>query len=490
MTSPIKPKPRAILSLPKSLPNKDNAASRGATGRTPHRQSPLAGKLFHQEMAAARAAEAARISELRKQAAARAETVQATKSATSSDGAARGKDSAAKKMPRRPARHASADGGDEQKQKTDRRWGKSPTSAARAGARENPVRSGFAPQGPAMAKKALAAAVSDDSPWGRATLNLRDKPPRYGGAGNATDGNATEYGSSPRAKNRKTLPPLASRENGRETSTRQPRWEKTSCAAAPSLSPAVTANADAEAGSSAVRLCKLMAARGLCSRREADLWIERGWVRVNGQVLSDLGGRVAEDAVIDIDRAAVDTQAQQVTILLHKPVGYVSGQPEDGHETAMVLLNAERQDVQVGDPAFQSWMLRGLAPAGRLDSDSSGLLVFTQDGRVAKTLIGEMSGVEKEYLVRVSGHLINDGLALLRHGLSLDGKPLKPAWVKQLNEDQLHFILREGKKRQIRRMCEQVGLKVIGLKRVRIGRVMLGGLAVGRWRFLRPGERF
>jgi 23S rRNA pseudouridine2604 synthase len=86
--------------------------------------------------------------------------------------------------------------------------------------------------------------------------------------------------------------------------------------------------------------------------------------------------------------------------------------------------------------------------------------------------------------------MIPNGLALLKHGLELDGKPLKQAWVKQLNEDQLHFILREGKKRQIRRMCELVGLNVIGLKRVRIGRVMLGDLQQGQWRFLRANESF
>jgi 23S rRNA pseudouridine2604 synthase len=86
--------------------------------------------------------------------------------------------------------------------------------------------------------------------------------------------------------------------------------------------------------------------------------------------------------------------------------------------------------------------------------------------------------------------MIEGGLDLLRHGLELDGKPLKQAWVKQLNEDQLHFILKEGKKRQIRRMCELVGLKVIGLKRVRIGRIRLGDLPMGQWRFLRSDEAF
>jgi 23S rRNA pseudouridine2604 synthase len=116
--------------------------------------------------------------------------------------------------------------------------------------------------------------------------------------------------------------------------------------------------------------------------------------------------------------------------------------------------------------------------------------VLTQDGRVARHLIGEDSTVEKEYLVRVEGELSADGLTKLNFGLSLDGVKLKPAKVSWQNEDQLRFVLREGKKRQIRRMCEMVGLHVVGLKRIRIGSVNLGKLPVGEWRYLREDERF
>jgi 23S rRNA pseudouridine2604 synthase len=139
---------------------------------------------------------------------------------------------------------------------------------------------------------------------------------------------------------------------------------------------------------------------------------------------------------------------------------------------------------------FQRQHLRGLAVAGRLDIDSTGLLVLTQDGRVARQLIGENSEVEKEYLVRVQGKLAPNGLELLNEGLSLDGKKLKRAQVRWQNDDQLQFILQEGKKRQIRRMCELVGLKVLGLKRVRIGKVKLGDLPLGQWRYLRQDESF
>ena len=139
---------------------------------------------------------------------------------------------------------------------------------------------------------------------------------------------------------------------------------------------------------------------------------------------------------------------------------------------------------------FQRGFLHGLAPAGRLDIDSTGILVLTQDGRVARHLIGEDSSVEKEYLVRVEGTLSDADLKRLNHGLSLDGEQLKPAKVSWQNEDQLRFVLREGKKRQIRRMCEMVGLFVVGLKRVRIGSVNLGKLPQGQWRYLRNNEQF
>ncbi|MBN9410389.1 MAG: rRNA pseudouridine synthase [Burkholderiales bacterium] len=248
-----------------------------------------------------------------------------------------------------------------------------------------------------------------------------------------------------------------------------------------------------------VRLNKRMAELGLCSRREADEWIERGWVRVNGQPAA-MGVKVLPSDRIEVDRRAAGEQEQRVTVLLHKPVGYVSGQAEDGHQPAITLIGA-RSHWQ-GDTSrtrFVPSQLRNLAPSGRLDIDSTGLLVLTQDGRVARQLIGEDSEVEKEYLVRVHYGAVQQDvqaafpsaqLARLRHGLSLDGKPLKRAQVDWQNPEQLRFVLTEGKKRQIRRMCEAVGLHVVGLKRVRIGRVTLGQLPMGQWRYLAPHERF
>ncbi len=237
-------------------------------------------------------------------------------------------------------------------------------------------------------------------------------------------------------------------------------------------------------------MSKVMAERGLCSRREADAIIERGWVFVDGRRVSELGVRIDPAAVIELAPEAEERQARQVTMLLHKPVGYVSGQPEPGYEPAVALIGPDNQfDVDTAQ-RFHHSQLRGLAPAGRLDIDSTGLLVLTQNGRIARQLIGEDSKIDKEYLVRVEGELDDQGLALLNHGLELDGRKLRPATVEWVNDDQLRFVLREGRKRQIRRMCELVGLRVIGLKRVRIGRVKLGDLPLGQWRFLRADERF
>ncbi|MES2500722.1 MAG: pseudouridine synthase, partial [Pseudomonadota bacterium] len=243
------------------------------------------------------------------------------------------------------------------------------------------------------------------------------------------------------------------------------------------------------------RLSKVMAERGICSRREADEWIVNGWVKVDGVIMETLGTRIKPDAEIVISGYAYEQQAEQVTILLHKPVGYVSGQAEDGYQPAIVLVHPDNEWMDDPDlnsynaKEFQRGFLHGLAPAGRLDIDSTGLLVLTQDGRIARHLIGEDSSVEKEYLVRVEGELSDADLQRLNHGLSLDGEKLKPAKVSWQNEDQLRFVLREGKKRQIRRMCEMVGLHVVGLKRVRIGSVNLGKLPPGQWRYLRSDER-
>ena len=183
------------------------------------------------------------------------------------------------------------------------------------------------------------------------------------------------------------------------------------------------------------RLSKIMAAKGLCSRREADYLIENGWARVNGQVIEELGTKVLPTVTIDLDARAKNVLGKQVTILYHKPIGVVSGQPEGRYKAAMECLGLENQADRKTSTPFQPAMLKGLAPAGRLDIDSTGLLVLTQDGRIAKQLIDANSVVDKEYLVRVEGELNDRGLEMLRYGISLDGEALKPAQVSWQNED-------------------------------------------------------
>ena len=302
-------------------------------------------------------------------------------------------------------------------------------------------------------------------------------------------------------------------------------------ARAPAHRPAIPAgqtNTAATGPNGTLRLNKRMAELGLASRREADDWIAKGWVKVNGQVAT-MGMQVQPDVRIEIHKQAQGQQANQVTILINKPLGLVSGQAEDGHEPAITLVQPHNRWAE--DNArffFHPSQLKSLVPAGRLDIDSTGLLVLTQDGRVARQLIGEDSVMEKEYLVRVAYTGVEnpaaatspaatyggkaqqlmriddedpvtsdvqsvfpkDKLQLLRHGLRLDGQALQPAKVEWQNPEQLRFVLTEGKKRQIRRMCELVGLKVVGLKRVRVGQVMLGNLPLGQWRYLAPHERF
>ncbi|MDT8997669.1 pseudouridine synthase [Paucibacter sp. APW11] len=306
------------------------------------------------------------------------------------------------------------------------------------------------------------------------------------GPGGYRDGRGEQAGHGPSERRRYDRPAGP----GEQAQAPRPRRE----------SRAIEPNAEGE------RLSKRMSELGMASRREADEWIAAGWVKVNGK-LAELGLRVGPEVHIEIDPAAHKEQAKQITILLHKPIGYVSGQAEDGYEPASVLVKSDTHWSE--DPSglkYHHGHGRGLAPAGRLDIDSTGLLVLTQDGRVAKQLIGDDSIVEKEYLVRVEylaaapaegeakpapmHQFPAEALERLNHGLELDGVQLKPAKVSWANEDQLRFVLREGRKRQIRRMCELVGLKVLALKRVRIGQVVLGKLPVGQWRYLSPWERF
>lgn len=243
---------------------------------------------------------------------------------------------------------------------------------------------------------------------------------------------------------------------------------------------------------SEIRLSKIMADRGFCSRREADAWIEKGWVFVNGERVDQLGIKFPPDVKIELSPEAKKEKKELVTIILNKPVGWVSAQPEDDYRPAIELLSPENcydpdGICRIRDPR----KLNNMAVAGRLDIDSQGLLVFTQDGAIARRIIQQDSEIEKEYLVRIPGSATPEQIDELRSGkLELDGKRLKPVQIDWIHENQFRFVLKEGKKRQIRRMCDLVGLKVVGLKRVRVGNVRLGKLPEGQWRLIGANERF
>jgi 23S rRNA pseudouridine2604 synthase len=233
------------------------------------------------------------------------------------------------------------------------------------------------------------------------------------------------------------------------------------------------------------RINKFIADEGYASRREAEVLIQKGWVLINNKTVTDLSYRVQNTDTLTLHPQAQLYLNKKKTIILNKPIGYVSAQAEDGYPPAIRLIQ-ESQFAGKGAPPKLN--LKGFAPAGRLDIDSKGLLILTQDGKVAKKIIGPESRIEKEYLVRVKGEITPSKLKQLSFGLKLDGRPLKRARISLQAPQLLNFILQEGRKRQIRRMCELVDLQVIGLKRVRIGKLKLGQLKEGHWRLLGDNE--
>lgn len=238
-------------------------------------------------------------------------------------------------------------------------------------------------------------------------------------------------------------------------------------------------------GPEPVRLNKFMGQSGLCSRREADALIADGLVAIDGAVVTDAGRRIEPGQTLTLGDRAEAALAEGMTILLHKPLGYVSGQPEPDKIPAVRLLTEANRIGEGPVPSADA----SFPPIGRLDEDSRGLLLLSTDGVVAKAVIGPESKLDKEYLVRVTGDVTEKSLKILRHGLMLDGRQLKPAYVSRMETQRLKFILREGRNRQIRRMCEMVGLEVVDLIRIRVGPIRLDNLPEGKWRVITPEER-
>ncbi len=236
------------------------------------------------------------------------------------------------------------------------------------------------------------------------------------------------------------------------------------------------------------RLSKVMSEQGLCSRREADEWIEQGWVSVNGKVVTVLGTRVAADARIEINPEASKHLAERVTILFHKAAGVEGLTEKNGRVIARTAVNAETQwDEDPSATTFQRGHLNRIVYAGSLDVKASGLVVFTQDDRVARRLIA--NDVEEEFVVQVEGEMSNAAVKRLEQGLNLNGVKLAPARVSWQSEGKLRLVLRGSRSGLVENVCTALGLKAVQFRRIRIGSVPLAKLPVGQWRYLQRGER-
>jgi 23S rRNA pseudouridine2605 synthase/23S rRNA pseudouridine2604 synthase len=223
-----------------------------------------------------------------------------------------------------------------------------------------------------------------------------------------------------------------------------------------------------------MRLQKWLAEAGVCSRRHGEALIRAGRVRVNGQVVTTLGAKAdpGQDR-IDVDGKPVVASSEMVYVLLHKPPGYVTSCSHPGQKIVLDLVDLPQR----------------LFPVGRLDKDSSGLLLLTNDGPMHHRLSHPSFDHEKEYEVTVDRPIEDGALRAMARGLPLGGVVTRPARVRRLATDRFRIVLQEGRNRQIRRMVRNVGYAVLALKRIRIAHLLLGNLAPGQWRLLTAEER-
>jgi len=232
-----------------------------------------------------------------------------------------------------------------------------------------------------------------------------------------------------------------------------------------------------------IRLAKHVAAMVPCSRREAEQYIEGGWVRVDGVVIEEPHFRVT-DQKVELDPGANTVALEPVTLLLHKPVGIAY------EEAQRLLLPANRASDDASGIRTVKRHFAQLASLVPLPSQASGLAVYSQDRRIARKLTEDALHIEQELVAEVSGQIAPEGLALLCHGLAFEGRPLPPVKVSWQSEKRLRFAVKGIPPGVVPWMCEQVGLRLTSLKRIRLGRLPMAGLAQGQWRYLHPGERF
>jgi 23S rRNA pseudouridine2604 synthase len=232
-----------------------------------------------------------------------------------------------------------------------------------------------------------------------------------------------------------------------------------------------------------LRLAKRVAALAQCSRREAEMYVEGGWVRVDGIVVEEPQFKVL-DQHVEIDPHARLEPAEPATLVLHKPAGATVDEAR-----AMISAQSHADDDASGVRLLKRHFAR-LEPMLPLPDNASGLVVFTQDWRVKRRLEEDFDRIEQELVVEVAGKLATNGLALLNHGLSFDNYALPPIKVSWQNETHLRFALKRIAPDRIARMCQAVGLQVLGMKRIRIGRISMAKLQAGQWRYLAGTDRF
>jgi 23S rRNA pseudouridine2604 synthase len=239
-----------------------------------------------------------------------------------------------------------------------------------------------------------------------------------------------------------------------------------------------------------IRLAKRVAEMIPCSRAEADKYIAGGWVSVDGEVVEEAGARVADEQEVVLHPGATLVDLAPVTILLHKPAGLNAGVDSDGEPATSCLTQDTLLLADHGKQRFLKRHLVNLTLTSPLETKASGLLIYTQDFRVARKLVDEGQRVEQEFIVEVAGTIREGGLAMLNHGLTFNGKELAPMKVSWQNETRLRFALKGVKPGQLVHMCRMVGLSVVSAKRIRVGRISMASLSVGQWRYLHEYERF
>ena len=239
-----------------------------------------------------------------------------------------------------------------------------------------------------------------------------------------------------------------------------------------------------------IRLAKRVAEQVACSRAEAERYIAGGGVSVDGVVVEDPATRVTPGQAVVLLPGASAEEAPPVTILLHKPSGMNAGVGSRGASALDCLTQETLMAGMHGAPRFLKRHLARLTLATPLETDASGLLVYTQDFRVARKLIDDGERVEHEFVVDVAGAIQDGGLELLNHGLKFSGKPVNPMKVSWQSEGRLRFAAKGMQPGQIEHMCAAVGLEVTDIKRLRVGRISMGALPEGQWRYLAEYERF